>query len=289
MTLRIEPLDAPFGAAVTGVRVTELDEAQIAAVRAAWVEHALLVFPEQHLTREEQIAFARRFGPLEFDMVAITNIRPDGTVYEPEADREYLDALSASNHWHTDSSYKPVHARGAVFCAEVIPAGGTQTEFADMRAAYDALEPSMRQRLEGVRVHHSFYERQARAVRAVSAETDAQILALHGKLAEQNRASAVRPIIKTHPEGGRRSLLIGYHACRILGVSEEESDELLAELTEFACRPSRTLLYDWSAGDAVLWDNLSLLHRAIPWDIRLPRRFWHSRIAGDPVTEAALA
>src|SRR5438067_1231041 len=99
----------------------------------------------------------------------------------------------------------------------------------------------------------------------------------------------LRPLVKTHPETGRKSLLIGRHAHAIPSLGDAESERLLQALIDFACRPPRVHHHSWTAGDVVVWDNRCLLHRATPWDMTQPRVMWHSRIAGDPVAEAALA
>ena len=99
----------------------------------------------------------------------------------------------------------------------------------------------------------------------------------------------LRPLVKVHPETGRRSLLIGRHAHNIPGMGEAESERFLEGLVEFACQPPRIYHHDWRPGDVVVWDNRCLLHQATPWDMSQPRVMWHSRIAGDPVSEAAVA
>ena len=98
-----------------------------------------------------------------------------------------------------------------------------------------------------------------------------------------------RPLVKTHPETGRKSLLIGRHAHNIPGMAKDESEHFLQELVAFACQPPRVYHHDWTPGDAVVWDNRCLLHQATPWDMTQPRVMWHSRIAGDPRSESALA
>src|ERR671931_686487 len=138
-TLSIEPLDATFGAVVTGIRLSELDEPTFRELYATWLEYALLIFPDQHLKRDQQIAFARRFGPLEFEMAAISNVKADGTLRLEKDNDDMMKVLKGNMGWHCDSTYMPIQAKGAVFRADVVPTIGGQTGFADMRAAYDAL------------------------------------------------------------------------------------------------------------------------------------------------------
>src|SRR5215470_12722467 len=154
-TLSIKPVDATFGAVVTGIRVSELDEPTWQALHEAWLEYALLIFPGQHLKRNEQIAFARRFGPLEFEMAALSNVKADGTLRLEKDNDDMMKILKGNMRWHADSTYIPVQAKGAVFSAEIVPTVGGRTGWADMRAAYDALDPDMRAKVGRLAAHHS--------------------------------------------------------------------------------------------------------------------------------------
>src|SRR5262249_27339769 len=133
-----------------------------AALYAAWLEHALLIFPDQHLTREEQIAFARRFGALEFEIAPISNVRSDGSVRPDDASDDVIKVLRGNMGWHQDSTYMPVQAKGAVFTAHVVPPEGGETGWTDMRAAYDALTPAMRARIGPLSAYHSLHYSQAK-------------------------------------------------------------------------------------------------------------------------------
>jgi len=164
-TFDIEPIDATFGAVVTGLKVATIDDATFRELHDAWLRYALLVFPEQHLTREQQIAFAKRFGPLEFDMLAISNVRPDGTLRREKDNDDMIKVLKGNMGWHHDSTYMPVQAKGAVFCAEEVPSVGGHTGFADMRAAYDALEEDMKAKIEDLAAYHSLHYSQGRVGR----------------------------------------------------------------------------------------------------------------------------
>jgi alpha-ketoglutarate-dependent taurine dioxygenase len=277
----IEPLDASFGAVVTGLKLASLDDDAWRALHAAWLEHALLIFPGQHLTRAEQVAFAKRFGPLEFELAPISNVRADGSVRPEAGDDDVIKVLKGNMGWHADSTYMPVQAKGAVFTAEVTPATGGATGWADMRAAYDALDGATRARIEGLCAHHSLYYSQSKLGHrpGKGAPSDYSGYGFH------DGPEPLRPLVKTHPETGRKSLLIGRHAHAIPGLPEAESERLLDELIDFACRPPRTYHHHWTPGDAVIWDNRCLLHQATPWDMTQPRIMWHSRIAGDAVSE----
>jgi alpha-ketoglutarate-dependent taurine dioxygenase len=282
-TLDIEPLDATFGAVVTGVKLTALDEATFRDLYATWLQYALLIFPDQHLQRDEQIAFAKRFGPLEFEMAALSNVKADGTLRLEKDNDDVMKVLKGNMGWHCDSTYMPVQAKGAVFSAEIVPSVGGQTGWADMRAAYDALDDELRSKVEGLAAYHSLYYSQAKLGHQPKKDSEYSGYGFH------DGPVPLRSLVKVHPETGRKSLLIGRHAHNIPGMDKDESTRLLRELVEFACRPPRIYHHDWTAGDAVVWDNRCLLHQATPWDMTQPRVMWHSRIAGDPVSEAGLS
>ncbi|MFI5316417.1 MAG: TauD/TfdA dioxygenase family protein [Myxococcota bacterium] len=282
MTYRIQESDATLGATVTGVRLAALEPAEWREIEAAFHARAVLIFPAQHLRAAEQVAFARRFGEIEHivpgaDTVPVSNRRRDGTLY---ADGEGpMPILRGNEGWHTDSSYMPLAAKASVLSAEVVPARGGQTEWADMRAAYESLEPSLRERLAALRAYHSLLYSQARAGQTQQGDLG------YGFSVDQ---PPLRPLVKIHPVTRRPALFIGRHAFGIPGLAPEESERLLDSLVEQACRPPRTLQHAWSPGDVAIWDNRCVLHRARPWDHGEARVMHHTRIAGDPASEAAV-
>ena len=280
----VAPTDATLGAVVTGLTLARMDEATWKTVESAFHEHAVLVFPGQHLTEAEQIAFANRFGDIELlaadpeqKAVAISNQKPDGTVMK--ADEHRFKSLRGNEGWHTDSSYMPLAAKASVLSAQVVPPAGGETEWADMRAAYDALDEATRRRIAGLSAHHSLYHSQAQIGHVV--QTGAGY-GFHVK------GAPLRPLVKVHPVTGRPALFIGRHAYGIPGLSAAESDTLLADLVDFACRPPRTFAHRWQPGDVVIWDNRCVLHRARPYDYGEVRVLRHTRVAGNPATEMAL-
>ena len=277
----VEPLDATFGAVVTGLRLAQIDDATFAELYATWLEYALLLLPAQHLTKEEQVAFAKRFGDLEFDLVPISNVRRDGTVRVDDEADDVLQVLKGNMGWHCDSTYMPVQAKGAVFTAHVVPQSGGETGWADMRAAHDALDNEVRTRITDLSAHHSLYYSQSKLGHTPKEGGDYSGYGFH------DQEPPLRPLVKIHPETGRPSLVIGRHAYRIPGMEPDESERLLQDLVDSACQPPRIYHHTWSPGDAVVWDNRCLLHRGCPWDMREPRVMYHARIAGDPTTESA--
>jgi len=281
MYLTVEPTPATLGAVVTGVDLTALDAAQWSTIRAAFLEHAVLIFPDQHLSAAAQTAFAERFGNIEHlvadrKIVPISNRRADGTLL---SDHEHgMQIMMGNEGWHTDSSYMRVSAKASVLSAHVVPAHGGETEWADMRAAYDALDDAMRARIAGLSAYHSLRYSQARIGHAAAVGSS------YGFHDEQ---PPLRPLVKVHPETGRAALYIGRHAYGIPGLGPDESEALLDDLVAFACRPPRVYTHPWTPGDVVIWDNRCVLHRARPYDHREARVMMHVRVAGEPATELA--
>ena len=279
----IAPLDASFGAVITDLKLTDLDADAFSALYETWLEYALLVFPGQHLSNDEQMAFAKRFGPLEFPLAELSNVKPDGSIRTSDDD-DMVKILKGNMGWHCDSTYMPVQAKGAVFTAHVVPAERGETGWADMRAAYDALDDATRDRIADLSAYHSLYYSQQKF-----GETKAKEDSEYFGYGFDGQDPPLRPLVKIHPETGRPNLIIGRHAYGIPGLAEDESEKLLQDLVDFACQPPRTYHHSWTPGDAVIWDNRCLMHRACPWDMTKPRVMFHSRIAGDPVSEFAAA
>ena len=280
MALEITPTDATLGATVSGVRLDALDDKTFAAIKAAWHAHAVLVFPGQHLSEEAQVAFSERFGPLERIVIKIhaqhnpaiihlSNVKKDGTLWSGNSETGLL--LKGNNYWHTDSSFKRIPAKGSALTARIMPETGGDTAFADMRAAYDALEPAMQEWLVDKIAVHSYAYSQGR-VGGMTGISEDELEAL---------PPVEHPVIRIHPATGRRNLYIGRHASHIVGEDEQESRRLLERLCEDACRPPRVFTHRWSVGDLVLWDNRCVLHRGLGHPADQPRHMVRTTIAGD--------
>lgn len=282
-TFSIQPVDATFGAVIEGVDLRALDDATWRALYETWLEHALLIFPGQFLPREDQDAFARRFGELEFRTSPISNIDRDGAVHS-DPDDDIVKSLRGNEGWHHDSTYMPVQAKGAVFSAEIVPAEGGATGWADMRAAYEALDDETRALVGRLSAYHSLYYSMDRVGLLPTARTDTGGYAGYGY---HDGEPSLRPLVKVHPETGRPNLVIGRHAYGIVGMDPEESVRLLDRLADEACRPPRVYFHRWQPGEVVVWDNRRLMHRAMPYDMTQGRRMWHTRIAGERETELA--
>lgn len=277
----LEPLGASFGAAVHGVQLRDLDDATFAEIESAWIEFGLLVFADQHLTPAEQDDVARRLGDLEFTATPLTNMRRDGSV-RTDPDHHFIQSLQGNEGWHHDSTYMPIQAKGAVFSAEIVTTEGGSTGFADMRAAYETLDDETRDRIAGLSAHHSRRYSMERAGHHIDESVAGQLYGYD--VADP----PLRPLVKTHPATGFPNLVIGQHACDIVGLTAEASTDLLDRLNDHATNDALTYHHDWTVGDTVIWDNRRLMHRATPHDPGQPRRMWHTRIAGDPATESAL-
>ena len=250
------------------------DDATLAAIRAGMDEHAVLVFHDQAFTNDEQIAFAQRLdGTLHaktgarvvaqnrFGNEALTDISNVGANGEILAADDRRREYSLGNRlWHTDASFEDPPGRYSMLHARVIPKQHADTEFADMRAAWDALDATMKSRIEGLRVHHSIaYSRQLLGFE-FSAEEAAKL------------PGAVHPLVRTIPRSGRRSLYLASHANRIEGMGIPDGRLLIRELTEHATQPTFVHRHRWRVGDLVIWDNRCTMHRATPFDDSSERR-----------------
>ena len=280
MTPEITPTDATLGAVVSNVRLNALDDEAFRVIEEAWHAHAVLIFPDQHLSDEDQVDFSQRFGPLERSLtkthtqgdpaiIHLSNVKKDGTLWEADSDTGRL--LKGNNYWHTDSSYKRIPAKASLLRAKIVPKTGGETAFADMRAAYDALDSAMQDWLADKSAVHSYAYSQGK-VGGMGGITQDEWDAL---------PPVEQPVIRTHPATGRRNLYIGRHASQIVGEAPDESRRLLEELCIEACRPPRIHIHKWRVGDLVIWDNRCVLHRGLGHPPDQPRRMVRTTVAGD--------
>ena len=269
------PLHPVFAAEVSPIDLRQVhDEETLARLRAGMDEYAVLVFRDQAFTDEEQLAFAQRFdGALHSKTGSralrksrlgnealgdISNLDESGEILRGD-DRRRMYGLG-NRLWHTDASFQDPAGRYSMLFARIVPAVGADTEFADMRAAYDALPAEMRARIDGLRVHHSI----AHSRQTLGFEFSAQ--------EQEALEGAVHPLVRTIPRSGRRSLYLASHASRIVDWPVPEGRLLLHELTEHATQRERVYRHAWRAGDLVIWDNRCTMHRATPFDDQNVRR-----------------
>ena len=271
-----------FGAVVTDVRLPGLEDQAFAEIHTAFLEYGFLVFPDQHLSDAENIEFGERFGKLEFGAMPMAN-------QEKHKDGSYGDVIPLTTQrmrtnvgneaWHTDSTYWPISSKCAMLSAVKVPDEGGETQLADMRAGYAALDEETKAKVADLAAYHSTQYSQANDLGDFPPAKDGTIY--HGE-------AYLRPLVKTHPETGVKNLLVGRHAFGIPGLSREESRKLLRSLVEFVTSaPERVYSHKWQVGDTMIWDNRALLHRAMPYNYEEPRVLTGTRIAGEPESELA--
>ena len=272
------PIDATLGAVVTDVDLSDVDDDTWAHIHAGFLRYGMLAFPDQHLSAEAQGVFAHRFGDrLEGAATGrISNQRRDGSITTKKDEAFRLQR--GNEGWHIDSTYMPLAAKAGMLSALKVPSVGGETEFADMRAAWDALDAATQAKLEGASAYHSLYHSQSQI--GFVHKTD-QLYGFHTK------GAPLRPLVKQHPETGRKAIYAGRHAYAVTSMSEADSERFLTELMAWACQPPRVVSHRWRVGDLVVWDNRCVMHRAAPYDTQEPRVLQSSRISGDPKTELA--
>jgi taurine dioxygenase len=277
----IRRFDAPVGAEVLGLDIGKpINAADFARLHRAHLDHHVLVFRDQRVTPEAHIAFSRRFGPLEIhvlhqfhlaghpEILIVSNIKkPDG---------EPLGLGDAGAYWHSDLSYKPKPSLGSLLHAQELPSEGGDTLFADQHLAFEGLAPALQQRILPLKAEHSYlakYE-ELRAKNPWRPKlSQAQI---------DQVAPAVQPVVRTHPETGRKALFVSEHfTTRIVGLPQEEGDALLAELFAHSVKPEYVYRHRWAPHDLVFWDNRSLMHLAAGTPDHLRRKLYRTTVEGD--------
>jgi alpha-ketoglutarate-dependent 2,4-dichlorophenoxyacetate dioxygenase len=269
MTLSFRSLHPAFAAEVSPVDLRAVfDAGTLEEIRQGMDRYGVLVFHEQPFTDEEQIAFATRFdGELHAKtgisvlqksrlgneaLTDISNLDEDGEVIKSD-DRRRMYSLG-NRLWHTDASFQDPPGRYSMLHARVVPPVPADTQFADMRAAYDALSGEMKQRLEGLQVHHSIaYSRRTLGFEFSPEE-------------EERLQGAIHPLVRTIPSSGRRSLYLASHASRILDWPVPDARLLLRDLMEHATQREFTYTHSWQADDLVIWDNRATMHRGLAYD-----------------------
>ena len=268
--MHIVALGPGFGAELRGVSLADAvaDDAAYAAVRTAFEEHSVLVFRDQDVSDELQLAFSRRFGPPEVTKVGsqgtgshfviLSTIGPDGQVVP--ADHRLSLRNKANQLWHTDSSFKAVPALTSILSARIIPPRGGETQFVSTRLALARLDAAMRARLENSFAWHDY------------AHSRGQIAP---DLASPEERAALPPqcwrMVWTNPVNGRGALYLASHAYAVEGMDMAPGRALIDELMQAATAPGTSYLHHWRKGDVVMWDNRATLHRGRPWPAHEPR------------------
>ena len=280
MTLTLRPLHPVFAAEASGLDLRRpLAQAEIDAVVEAMDRYAVLLFRGQPMTEAEQVAFATQFGPLnpglkqigrqhermsQHALIDISNLGSDGKPLARDA-KKIVSGL-ANQLWHSDSSFQAPAVSYSMLSAVRLPSWGGETEFADLRAAWDALPERLKRQVEGLEAEH---------------------FALHSRMTllgdtdytpEQQAAlpPVVWPLVRTHPGSGRKALFAGIHARRILGMGLAEGKMLLMDLLEHATDKAWRWRHAWQPGDLLIWDNRCTLHRGRAYDLDEPRELWRT-------------
>ena len=270
MILDLKPLHPLFGAQADGVDLRRpLDAVTVAEIDSAMDQFGLLVFRQQPLSQAEQVAFSKQFGPLDAglrkatgaatrfeyeELIDIGNVALDGSV--ADRNNKKLIGVLANQLWHSDSTFQDLPIKYSMLSAVVVTDEGGQTQWADLRAAWDALPEKTRQYIEGRTARHSaFHSRIMLGDNSYSSEQLARFPPVE------------RALSHVHPGSGRKVLFPSVHVESVSGLSVPEGRLLIAELLEHATQPKFVYTHHWQAGDFVIWDNRSTLHRGLRYDL----------------------
>jgi len=290
MSPSIRQIHPVFVGEVSGIDIGKpLTPDEVAALEAGMDRYAVLVLHDQKLTDEQQMAFSRNFGPLEdarggnitkpedrrlqTGMNDVSNLGRDG---QPLARESRVRLFNLGNMlWHSDSSFRATPAKYSLLSARVVNPAGGNTEFADMRAAYDTLDGATKAQIEDLLCEHSLmYSRGSLGMLDYSDEERAMF------------RPARQRLVRTHPVTGRKSLYLSSHAGGIVGMPMPEARILLKDLTEHATQPKFVYVHRWRVWDLVMWDNRQMMHRVRRYDESQPRDMRRTTVAGGAATAA---
>jgi alpha-ketoglutarate-dependent taurine dioxygenase len=276
-TFSATPLSSLMGAEITGFDCREPVDAKLRdAIIEALYRHQILVFREQDLTPEQQIAFSEAFGVLEMhvnqenrgyerpNFHVVTNLDDNGM---PLPDPPPEKIFNGTRTWHSDKSYMPNPSMATFLYGVEVTKEGGETLFASLTAAYDALDEDEKIRLSGLKCVHSWEQSLRNSGSRPVTEEERQL-----------SPPVTHPLVRTHPGNGRKALYIGMHASHIAGVEEETGRAKLFELLKFATQDRFVFAHKWRGGDLVVWDNSSLVHKSAPFDHRNERRHLHRTV-----------
>jgi len=269
MPITVCPVTPGFAAEVGDIDLSApLTPADLGDIKQAFASYAVLIFTDQKLSQDQHLDFARNFGPLETtialhrkdaqlrlrkEFADVSNLDPNNAVWGKDS-RQRMFQLG-NRLWHTDSSFKRLPALASLLYAQTIPPVGGHTEFADERAAYDALPEAMKRRLDGLVAEHSIFNSRAKlGFTDFSAEE------------QQGMPPVPQVLVRTIPETGRKSLYLASHAGRILGLPEQEGRALIEELVAHATQRQFIYTHRWRVHDLVIWDNRCTMHRGTDFD-----------------------
>lgn len=271
MTYHINKLNPHFAAEITGFDAgAEMTPQLIDFIEDAMAEHAVVVLPDQNITDDQQVAFAAYFGPRESPAGAAVgdptrknrlpkylfdagNLDFDGEILAADHPRRVMRA--GDRLWHTDSSFNPMPTKWSMLSGRIVPPEGGNTDFADARAAYDALSAEMKARIEDLVAEHSiWHSREKGGLTEIALEH------------EQSLPPVMHPLVRTIPRSNRKTYMAGAHARRIIGMDAAEGAALIQKLSDFATQDAFVYSHKWRTGDLVIWDNRCTLHRGTPFE-----------------------
>ena len=290
--VQVTPVQGDFVAVVDNVDLAyPLNDDEFAAVEMAFETYGVIVFPAQDITDDQQIAFSRRFGPLEPSvrrhrnravsnvfLSDISNVGSDGQIMAEKS--EAMSYNRGNQLWHSDSSFKEIPSKASLLSAREVPPSGGETEFADMRAAWDTLSAEKQVEISDLVAQHSLaYSRATMGYDAGEKFMDV----------EKSEVPPVpQPLIRVSPVTGRKSLYVGSHAAYVDGMDRNAGRKLLDGLLAHAAEDRFIYIYNWAAFDLVMWDNRCINHRGRPWQSQKHRRVMRrTTIGGDGFDEAA--
>jgi taurine dioxygenase len=279
-TFEVELFDAPLGAEIVGLDLNRpLSQRDFQRIHKAHLDHHLLVFRDQRITPQQQVDFSRRFGPLQIHVLRNFQLpsNPEVLIISNIIEDDKPIGLGDAGHfWHSDLSYKETPSLGSMLHAQELPSEGGDTLFANMHLAWDTLPAALRNAVQGARAEHSYltqYEELRRRSPFRPALTQAQI---------DEVKPVVHPVVRTHPETGRKALFVSEHfTTRIVGIPEDESRALLDQLFAHSVLPEHVYRHRWAPHDMVFWDNRSLMHLAGGTPPHLRRKLYRTTIEGD--------
>ena len=290
--VQVTPVQGDFVAVVDNVDLAyPLNDDEFAAVEMAFETYGVIVFPAQDITDDQQIAFSRRFGPLEPSvrrhrnravsnvfLSDISNVGSDGQIMAEKS--EAMSYNRGNQLWHSDSSFKEIPSKASLLSAREVPPSGGETEFADMRAAWDTLSAEKQVEISDLVAQHSLaYSRATMGYDAGEKFMDV----------EKSEVPPVpQPLIRVSPVTGRKSLYVGSHAAYVDGMDRNAGRTLLDGLLAHAAEDRFIYIHNWAAFDLVMWDNRCINHRGRPWQSQKHRRVMRrTTIGGDGFDEAA--
>jgi len=275
----VRPLSAHLGAEVSGVALAEdIGDDVFDAIYQAFLRYQVLLFPPQELPPERQVKLARRFGEVQIhvmnqyhadgfpELYRLTNLDDEGRPNGKHPDKGTL-------YWHTDGSWRPVTGQATIIYGEVVPKAGGETHFADMYGAYERLDPAWKARIADLRAMHNLDFSRTRR-HGVDLMTEAQ---------RRDSPPVEHPVVRTHPETGRKCLYLGDHAESIVGMPYDEGRALIDKLNALAIHPDLTYEHRWTPKQLILWDNRCVMHRRDAFDESLRRLMHRTQIVGEPV------